>query len=206
MRYIVMEGLDSVGKTTQSKMLVEYLSAQGKKAVWTREPGSPLIDLNVRDLALSHKKITPQTLELLMVADRAEHTTKIKELLDSNTYDVVVSDRSFVSGMAYGIACGHKEEALMNLYDYAIQIYPDHVFILNLTLEEAERRREARGETATREEVKGLEFKQTVQKNFGLVAELYENLPGVKTKFTVIDATQSKEEIFERILRGLELL
>lgn len=196
-RYIVLEGLDSCGKTTQSKMLVEHLIANGEKAVWSREPGSPLINdyLNVRDLALSHKKLAPQTLELLMVADRAEHTSVIKELVDQGTS--VIADRSYVSGLAYGTACGNDYETLMMLYKYAIQIYPDYVFVLDMPLDIAEKRRALRGETATREEVKGSDFKVQVQKNFRNLTTAGTN---TKTKFHIIDATKSVNEIFNEIV------
>lgn len=196
MKYIVVEGLDASGKTTQSKMLVEHLISQGKKAVWSREPGSPLISdyLNVRDLILSHKKLSQQALELLLIADRAEHTTKVKELIEQGTY--VVADRSYISGLAYGTACGNNFETLMSLYSYAIQIYPDHVFILNMPLEEAEKRRQLRNETATREEVKGCEFKLQVQQNFLNLCNAGTN---PKTQFHVIDATKPVTEIFNQI-------
>lgn len=202
-KYIVFSGLDSCGKTTQSKLLVDHFISKGEKAVWTREPGSPLISdyLNVRDIALSHKKLEPETLELLLVADRSEHTGKVKELINNNVN--VISDRSYVSGLAYGLACGNNFETLMMLYKYAIKIYPDYVFILDMPIDVAEKRRELRGEKATREEIKGKEFKEKVRENFLNISKNPLTLNG-KTKFFVIDATKSETEIFNDILKLLK--
>lgn len=196
--YIVFEGLDGCGKTTHSKSLVERLNRSGQKALWTREPGSPLISLNVRDLVLSHEKISPPALELLFQADRAEHTAKIAELLKEDY--VVVSDRSYLSGLAYAHACGSEEEHLWSLLRFSIQAKPHLVFFLDISPEEVEARKKARGETQTREETKGIDFTRKVARNFhSLYEESLQNdfWESPSVKFVRIDATRPKEEIEE---------
>jgi dTMP kinase len=213
-KYIAFEGLDASGKSTQSKTLVEKLEARGEKVVWTREPGSPLIDLNLRDIILSHKKLAPQTLELLLQADRAEHTTKVKELLADGYW--VISDRSAISGLVYSTSCGSNTYQIKNIMSYSIQVYPDLVFFLDITVEEAERRRLARNEAATREEVKGNEFKNKLRDGFKYLAaqalggkvggDAIRNTNGERVPIVEIDGKLPAEDITAMIERALELL
>jgi dTMP kinase len=194
--YIVFEGLDGCGKTTHSKSLVERLKNSGRKAVWTREPGSPLITLNVRDLVLSHQELDPRALELLFQADRAEHTSKIKQLTQDG-YDIV-SDRSYISGLAYALANNNDERRLKALLDYSIRIQPDIVFFLDITPEEVEIRKQNRGEKQTREETKGIPFTRKVAENFHAILEESSQTDFWETphtRFVKIDATLPKEEI-----------
>jgi len=168
-QYIVFEGLDASGKTTHSEGLVERLKSAGHKAVWTREPGSPLIDLKVRDFILSDKKISPRALELLLQADRAEHISKIKPLLDEGYW--VISDRSYVSGLAYALAKDMDPVELHPVINFAVDgIHPHIVFIMDVPLEEAKKRRADRGIADTREEKRGDEFAQRVKNNFLIIA------------------------------------
>lgn len=167
--YIVFEGLDGCGKTTQSKSLVERIRLDGRKSVWTREPGSPLIELNVRDMVLSHKNISPQALELLFQADRAEHTSKIYEILRDDID--VVSDRSYISGLAYALASGQDERKLLSLLDYSVVVKPNLVFLLDVDPDVVEERKKNRGLPETREEAKGVDFSRKVARNFAALVE-----------------------------------
>lgn len=194
--YIVFEGLDGCGKTTHSKSLVERMKGWGKNAVWTREPGSPLISLNVRDLVLSHQELSPRALELLFQADRAEHTAKVKEL--TNKGISVVSDRSYISGLAYALANGNDERRLKAILDYSIRTQPDLVFFMDISPEEVEVRKVNRGEKQTREETKGIEFTRKVSEQFNAMFEELSQgdfWETPQTKMIKIDATLSKEEI-----------
>jgi dTMP kinase len=196
--YVVFEGLDGCGKTTQSKSLVDRLNKNGRQAVWTREPGSSLVGFNVRDLVLSHQEISPRALELLFQADRAEHTSKVEKLIHRDVD--VVSDRSYISGLAYALACGHDERKLRSLLDYSLQIKPNIVFLLEISPEEVERRKQSRGGSQTREETKGVEFTRAVQGNFiSLIEEASQTTfwdwEHDHTRFIRIDGTLPKEEI-----------
>lgn len=152
-KYIVFSGLDGCGKTTQSENLVERLKSKGHKAIWTREPGSPLINLNVRDFVLSHEKLDKRAEELLYQSDRAEHTAKVKELLNEGFW--VVSDRSYFSGLAYALASNRgTEKELRALIDFSVKVYPDKIFFLDTPVEECMKRQEKR-KNKTREESKG---------------------------------------------------
>lgn len=203
-KYVAFEGLDGCGKSTQSEWLVKRLQERGEKALWTREPGSPLIGINLRELILSHAKVEKATLELILQADRAEHTAKVKQLLDEGYW--IISDRSAISGYVYGTACGNNPHQLLNVMAYSIQVYPDQVFYFDIPVEEAERRRIARGLPATREEVKGLAFKNTLRDSFKHLCKTpLKNKLGGNVPMLEVDGMLPKAEVANLIDRVLEL-
>ena len=101
-KFITFEGVEGAGKSTQSRMLVDYLNNIGIEAVWTREPGGSDSAEEIRKLIISGavNKWDGITELLLMYAARRDHTEKkIKPLLKEGK--VVVSDRYFDSSFAY---------------------------------------------------------------------------------------------------------
>lgn len=161
-KYIAFSGIDGCGKTTQSKILAAQLTAKGKDVVLTREPGSHLNGFSVRQLILGHNKIDPVALEMLLQADRAEHTAKVRDLLEAGTW--VISDRSYICGLAYGIACGHRAEFVLDLLRLSIRVTPDAAFLIDTTPDLTAKRKE--GDELTREEVKGQPFAWKVRDNY----------------------------------------
>lgn len=113
-KYIVVEGLDGMGKTTQVRNLVEYLRGIGKTVLVTKEPGTVNIPLTMklRELMLDNQYDDQQTVasrELISQAIRSIHMEKLiypAQKPDSQ-YDFIVQDRGTLSGFAYGIACGN---------------------------------------------------------------------------------------------------
>lgn len=104
--FIVFEGLDGAGTTTQAKRLVEALEAAGHPAHFTREPSDGPIGTSLRQ-ALSGrlvrpdgKRLTPATLALLFAADRVDHIASEIEPLTSKGV-TVVCDRYVLSSVAY---------------------------------------------------------------------------------------------------------
>ncbi len=87
--YIVLEGIDTTGKSTQ----IELLKQVYPQAIFTKEPYND----KIRDLALNGG-FDSTTQAFLLVADRANHT---KTILSPNSNKMVISDRSFISGVAY---------------------------------------------------------------------------------------------------------
>ena len=161
-RSIVFEGIDGSGKSTQANLLAQNLSKLGHNVIQTREPGSPLMSLQVRDLLLDKDNpICQRARELLFEADRAEHTTKIKELLEQGNW--VISDRSFISGLTYSFCGDIPIEETWGLMQFAIQCWPSIVFYVDLDAKTAASRRNARNEKTTYEEAKGIEFMERVR-------------------------------------------
>ncbi len=78
-RFITVEGIEGVGKTTNLNFIRDYLNAQGKDVLLTREPGGTALGENIRELLLSHKHdgMAGDTELLMMFSARAEHLDKI---------------------------------------------------------------------------------------------------------------------------------
>ena len=101
-RFIVFEGGDGVGKSTQSRLLVEALRAQGREVLATREPGGTPLGTAVRQLLLSPAKgpVSPRAEALLFAADRAQHVDHVLRPALEAGHDVVC-DRYIDSSLAY---------------------------------------------------------------------------------------------------------
>lgn len=170
-KYIVFEGIDGCGKSTQSHRLAQVLADRGHKVVWTREPGG--VDstklsssgVDIRKFVINAANdCAPATLELLLQADRAEHSFRILQHLQQGA--VVISDRSFISGLAYGQANGHSYEDLIPVVDFAVDVLPDYTIFLDCAVKTAFGRMNDGKGAKTREERRGPGFMTTVRQNF----------------------------------------
>lgn len=93
--YVVFEGIDGVGKSTQ----IELLKAIYPQAVFSYEPGATPLGKHLRELLLKKNARFGKRAEILLfLADRAEH---YEEILSTNQDKLIISDRSFISGIAY---------------------------------------------------------------------------------------------------------
>ncbi|TNE90939.1 MAG: dTMP kinase [Deltaproteobacteria bacterium] len=99
--FLVLEGLDGAGTTTQSERLVAALRARGGEVVQTREPTDGPVGLIIRDVLRGDQRApSVETLPWLFAADRADHLTrKVEPALRRGAY--VVSDRYYHSSLAY---------------------------------------------------------------------------------------------------------
>lgn len=92
-KYVVIEGIDTVGKSTQ----IELLKRHYNNAIFTKEPSDSEFGKMIRDLAL-HKNLSNLTQTMLFLADRANHT---QNTIKPHSNSLIISDRSFISGVAY---------------------------------------------------------------------------------------------------------
>lgn len=192
--YIVLEGVDSCGKTTQSMMLADVLGAQ-----LTREPGSTAIGQKLREILLdpSNRAITPLTELLLMNADRVQNLSeKVKPSLSLGRS--VVSDRSFVSTLAYqGIVRGLDFDLALQVCEIAIEgVRPDIVILLDIDMEQVRARR-GRGQhdSTDRFEQEADEFRE---KLITAYREITRRVQGIR--FVWVDARGSTNEVHTSIL------
>lgn len=172
-KFITFEGVEGAGKSTQSKLLVEYLNNNGIQAVWTREPGGCEGAEEIRKLLISGSvnKWDGITELLLMYAARRDHTEKkIKPLLAEGK--VVVSDRYFDSTVAYQ-GYGHQLDLskIKAVQKVVLENFkPDATIILDLNVQEGLNRTATRGDTNRFEEM-NLDFHTRVRQGFQKIAE-----------------------------------
>ena len=113
--YVIFEGIDGAGKSTQ----IARLAAVFPQAIVTKEPGGTKLGENLREILLKENGLDKRAEILLFLADRAEHSGKI---IKPNSDKIILSDRGFVSGMAYALAGGNFSfEELLSLNKFALQ-------------------------------------------------------------------------------------
>lgn len=158
-RFIVFEGIDGSGKTTQAKMLAEYLQGQGRKAVLTAEPTSLPTGRALRE-ALSGKVAKSECqMAVMFVDDRIEHnihpTQGIRALTESGVD--VICDRYYYSTLAYqGQSTDYEWVKAMNLACPEI-LKPDVCIYVDLLPEQSlERIRKGRDSVEIYENVETL--------------------------------------------------
>lgn len=132
--FLTVEGGDGSGKSTQSALLAEWLEAQGRTVVLTREPGGTPFGVEVRDLVLHwHGDISPRAEALLYAADRAHHiATKVRPALERG--EIVLQDRYLDSSVAYqGAGRVLEPDEIRNLSLWASEgLLPDLTILLDL--------------------------------------------------------------------------
>lgn len=121
--YVVFEGIDCVGKSTQISLLKEIY----KDAIFTLEPGGTELGKHLREILLNKTHPINKRAELLLfLADRAQH---FEEILKTNQNKLIISDRSFISGMAY--AKDFENDLLFALNSFALEnFFPQKIIFL----------------------------------------------------------------------------
>lgn len=123
--YIVLEGIDTAGKSTQLELLKKKLP----NAIFTKEPGGTPLGIKLRTMALDGEAKSKTAEMFLFMADRAEHIEEVIKKYKNNT---VISDRSMISGIAYASALSIDELINLNLIA-TNNTLPTHVILLELT-------------------------------------------------------------------------
>jgi dTMP kinase len=130
--YVVIEGIDTAGKSTQ----LDILKQKYPEAIFTKEPGGTQIGLKLREMVLNGEAKSKVAEMFLFLADRAEHSF---EIIKQHKDDIVISDRGFLSGIAYAQTA--PLEIAISLNIMALNgAMPDKIIILELTKEELEYR------------------------------------------------------------------
>lgn len=133
-KFIVIEGPDGVGKTTQSKLLCQYLHSKGIKYLYTREPGGTQTGDKIREILLNPESRVSNTTECLLYASaRAQLVNEvIIPALDEGTW--VVSDRYLHSSIVYqGIGLDLGVEMVESINKIATDgLMPNFTFLIDL--------------------------------------------------------------------------
>ena len=216
-KWICFEGVEGVGKTTQTSKLVEYLREKGYKVLQTKEPGTPLspLTMELRNIMLNakyDKEMTLHARELISQAIRSIHIEKVVRPA-FNEYDFIVQDRGILSGLAYGDACGnepallgflsglhslHGENHSSGLSVY--KMYDDVIYLKGdpdkgLAIAKSAKQEFAEGDAI---EAKGAAFMNVVSKNMDAYSSAF------NTRTVYVDG-KDIEQVFSEIVAVLDL-
>jgi dTMP kinase len=190
--FLCLDGLDGTGKSTQCRLLADWLRARGHAVRQCADPGGTAVGDVVRALLLEHRgEMTPTCEAFLFMASRAQLTAEvIRPALEAG--QVVLSDRYLLANVVYqGHAGGLDPEKLWEIGRLSSGgVEPDLTLVLDLPPEEAARRR---GRPADRMESRDAEYQRRVREGFR--AEALRRPDRVR----VVDAAGTVEEVHAQI-------
>ncbi len=164
MPFIVFEGIDGAGKTTQAKILVKNLKKDRKKVIYTFEPTNGKIGKLLRNYYLKPRINFKLVDFFLFVADRSEHLQKeIKKYLSKGYY--VICDRYHLSTLAYQLVQGVNKKIMLQVNDYISSFFnvkPTITFLLDVNCNIAIRRSKDKGKI----KYEKLSFLRKVRRNY----------------------------------------
>lgn len=196
-KFIVLDGPDGCGKSTQSKLLTQWITAQGVTVETFRDPGTTAIGEAIREILLDtkHHVMATRTELLLYMAARAQlWEEKIAPALE--TGKCVILDRWLSSTCAYqGYAGGFGIEKICTIaQDCLKRPWPDLTIILDVDLDTAAPRLDA---NLDRMEQKPSAYHKKVREGFLQLAQ-------DRKDFTVIDASGSIEQIHKKVIETVK--
>jgi dTMP kinase len=208
-RLISFEGLDGAGKTTQMRLLEQWLQARGVASIRTLEPGGTPLGVEIRPLVLNRPElaIVPLAEAFLFQADRAQHFARlvIPALQEGK---LVITDRCYDASIAYqGYARGVGVELVEQLSMLATQgVQPELTILLDLEPSQVLNRTDVisnqggQREERNRFDVEAEEFHRRVREGFRLLARKYPE------RIKVVDASRTVEEIHGEIVGLVQTL
>jgi dTMP kinase len=191
--FIVLEGIEGSGKSTQAARLVERLRARGVPCVLTREPGGTALGEEIRALLLHGGAMSPVSELLLMLAARATLLAEVvRPALAAG--QLVVADRYSLSTLAYqGYGRGIDLDAVRQAIRVATDgLVPDVTVLLEVPMAVSEVRRAASRAGADRIERAGTDFHERVR-------EAYRLLAGTEAGIVRVNGEGSEDEVEARI-------
>ncbi|MBY5161777.1 dTMP kinase [Salsipaludibacter albus] len=200
--FVVFEGGDGAGKSTQMRLLAEVLREGEVEPILTREPGGTAIGERLRDLVLDpdEREMSDRAEAMIYAAARAQHVSEvISPALEEGK--VVICDRFVDSSIVYqGVGRGLGSDEVARLNRWATGgVAPDLVVLLDVPADEGLRRS---GTSLDRLESAGLDFHLRVNEAFRRLAAM------TPSRYLVVDATRPAEEshakIREAVLRRLD--
>ena len=201
--FITFEGIDFCGKSTQVKLLNDYLLGRKKNVFLIREPGGTEISEKIREILLDKKNnaMVMETEIFLFSASRAQLVKEvIRPYLQKGYY--VISDRFHDSSTAYqGFGRGLSVDAILNIHNLAIgKTIPDITFFIDIPNDIAlARKKSVDHSDLDRIEVSDNTFYERVRDGY-----IY--LSKKEKRFRVIDGTQNIKQINKQIINAIKSL
>ena len=199
--FVTFEGIEGSGKSTQVRMLIEYLKEHKLDYITTREPGGTPIAESIRTLLLDpgNAEMLPATELLLYCASRAQHTGElILPALASGK--IVICDRYYDSTYAYqGAARRLDEQMIETLTKMApFDTQPDLTVLLDVPVQAGLLRIKDR--TLDRLEQEDISFHERVRQHYLSIAKKY------SSRFLVLNGLDDPDQIHRQIIQSLTVL
>lgn len=192
-KFIVLEGIDGSGKSTQVKLLKKYFEGQGFLVILTKEPtNDSSVSKKIRQILNKEVIVEAKKLQELFIQDRKEHLEKfiIPSLKDGK---IVISDRYYFSTIAYGESAAVSREWLIEKNSNFLA--PDISIIIDLDPKICiERIRANRSSISLFEEIEKLKM---IRKNYKELVKRFKNV-------CIIDGKKSIEEVFSQIKKRVK--
>ena len=196
--FITFEGIDGSGKSTQLRLLANYLRSQGCHPIVTREPGGTPVGLRLRAALLDAEEVVDPLTELLVfAADRAQHVRRVLRPALSDGA-IVISDRYADATRAYqGAGRGFSPEFITEIIALATEgLAPDLTLLFDVTVEESTSRTARRSTTKNKRDRLDIEIADFHAR----VREEYLRIAAAEPqRFRVLDASGPVEETQERL-------
>lgn len=205
-RFIVFEGGEGSGKSTQIRNLQEFLKSKGIASIQTFEPGGTSLGISVRELLLKPTggSMDPKTEALLFAAVRAEHVSeKILPALTAGTW--VLCDRYIDSSLAYqGVARGLGMRRIRELNEWATSgLLPDRSYFLDIDpsdgMARVQQRLNLQGTHTQKDrlENEAIAFHEKVRASYRFLAEAGGD------RYRILDAKAPIDEVKSQIERDI---
>lgn len=196
--FIVIEGLDGAGTTSQVKLIQEYADNNHLPYWITCEPTNGSIGEHIRRILRKEEELSPQALAYLFAADRANHlyhgTESIRDHLDRG--ETVICERYIFSSLAYqSLAYPSPSEGFEEILQINRFPLPELLIFIDTPEEECQRRMDGR---STVELFDRPSTQEQVRKNY-LYA--FDRFSSSGMRFHTLDGSRSKESLFDEIIK-----
>ena len=199
-KFIVIEGLDGSGQTTQVKLLKEYLESKGLEVITTKEPTQPIegayyssVAQEIKDVLDKVKTKEAKAFQEMFAQDRKEHLdNQIITALKQGSW--VICDLYAFSSFAYGIAHATDMDFLMSLNEKFLM--PDYVFLLKVSPQTCMQRVVRRNEG-----IKFFEVEEKLANTWKQYEEVVKRFPEIN----VINGEETIENVHQEIIKLLKI-
>lgn len=201
-KFIVVEGLDGTGKTTQIKILADYIKGKGREVEITAEPTAHPTGKLIRKILSGEVKSTPWALASLFLSDRIIHNTDPEDGIEKMLSEgkTVISDRYYYSTFSYQ---GHETDLdwAMNMHFSCPEVRrPDLVLFLTMAPEKCIERIRANRPDEAIEIYENTESLTKISRQFDTVFSILNEDENI----VYIDADGTIEEVSERLFEAYD--
>ena len=199
--FITFEGINGSGKSTQAKLLFEYLKSQNKDVVLTKEPGGGgEFCMKLRTLLVQTTDMSKMAELFLLYASRVEHIRKvIKPALEAGK--IVICDRYIDSSFAYQCCDNPEREELVKYLHKSIgNLMPDLTFLIDIPVSVSESRLAPLVYEAMVQGEGSKKYDELATNHMQKILNVYHKLAEEnKNRIKVIDGTKDVNDVFEEI-------